>query len=125
MPAATTFNLVDSESANLGMTPETSQNGVTTFRETAVDVATEAVRSTVRNVNTKQGVTNSFKVSLPVAGTLPSGAPGILRTLRATVTYELPDGCTAQEREDLDAYVKSGLAVAQIQGAMRDYLYLY
>lgn len=125
MPAAISFNLVDSDSANLGMTPETSQNGVTTFRETAVDVATEAVRSTVRNVNTKQGVTNSFKVSLPVAGTLPSGASGILRTLRATVTYELPDGCTTQEREDLDAYVKSGLAVAQIQGAMRDYLYLY
>lgn len=70
----------------------------------------------------KAGTVNRarFDVEYPVVATVNS-VPTVVRTLRAQVTYILPDGCSDAERKDLHAFVLNGLANNQIAGQMRDY----
>lgn len=125
MAQATAIVLADGQAtpANVTFNPEQVTPALSTFVDRATGVAAYFRRFSVRfkpaSAQRKETQTQ-FNFSLPVAGTLPSGATGVVRTLRARVIYDLPDGCTDAERKDLHAFVRNGLANALIQGNMRD-----
>jgi len=125
MAQATAITLADGQATPVNVTfnPEQVTPAMSSFVDRATGVAAYFRRFTVRFKPAGGGrkeTQTQYSFSLPVSGTLPSGAPGVVRTLRARVIYDLPDGCTDGERKDLHAFVRNGLAHALVQGAMRD-----
>jgi len=125
MAQATSVVLADGASVNVTFTPESVTPALTGFVDRSSGVAVRFRRLTVRYNTNAKGVTTGLKVALPIYGVLPSGADGIIRTLRGTVELELPDGCTDAERKDLYAFVSNGLSNALVRGALRDFDPLY
>lgn len=108
--------------------PEQVTPAISTFVDRASGIATQYRRLSIRFDPSKSARADTraeLNVSIPVSGTLPSGATGILRTLRATMKFQLPDGCTDAERKDLFAFAKNALANALVTGVVRDYDPLY
>lgn len=125
MAQATSIVLADGQTTpvNTTFTPEQISPAYSAFVDRSTGVATRFRRLVVRYDPSKASrpyTKTTFDVSLPVYGTLPSGANGIIYTLRARGEYQLPDGCTDAERKDLLAFVKNGLANSLILGAVRD-----
>lgn len=110
---------------NVTFNPERVTPEVSVFADRTTGVSVKYPRLSLRFAQSGTKVLAGFNVSYPVWGTLPSGAEGVLRTLRAKVSYELPDGCTDAERKNLHAFTKNGLAQTLIQGLMRDLDPLY
>lgn len=125
MGQATSIVLADGLAANVTFTPESVTPALTGFVDRSSGVAVRFRRLSVRYNTSSKGVTTSLKVAIPIYGILPSGAEGVIRTLRATVELELPDGCTDAERKDLYAFSLNGLSNTLIRGALRDFDPLY
>jgi hypothetical protein len=129
MAQATSIVLADGQAtpANVTFAPEKVTPDVSTFVDRATGIASRFRRLTTRFKPSQNGGQNqaAFEVSIPSWGTLPSGATGVVYTLRASVQLKLPDGCTDAERKDLYAFVKNGLANTLIQGNCRDLDPLY
>lgn len=110
-PVNTTFSVES-------VTPQLSQ-----FVDRTTGVAAKYRRISVSYTpaNSQQkGTKAGMNVSIPVWGILTSGAEGVVRTLRAKVIFDEPDGCTDAERKDLYAFTYNGLSHALIKGALRD-----
>lgn len=125
MAQAAAIVLADGQATpqNVTFSPEKVTPEVSTFVDRTSGVFSRFRRLTTRFTPpiANQRVTKSgFDVSIPVWGTLPSGAEGVLRTLRARVNYDLPDGSTDAERKDLHAFVVNGLGNTLIRGNLRD-----
>lgn len=112
-PVATTFN------------PERVTPELSLFADRATGVSAKFRRLSVRFKPASQRTKAELDISIPVWGVLTSGAEGVLRTLRAKVLLDLPDGCTDAERKDLYAFAYNGLNHTLIKGAMRDLDPLY
>lgn len=115
---------------NVAFYPEEIAPKLSTFVDRTSGVSTLYRRLSIRNEKSHGTRDNRFQrnisaFSCPVSGTLPSGATGVIRTLRATVIFDLPDGCLDSERKDLFAFVKNAMSNAYVIGAMRDYDPLY
>ena len=110
-PVNTTFS-VESVPPQLSQFVDRTSGIAAKYRRISVSYAP----ATVATKKTKA----EFKVSIPVWGILPSGAEGVLRTLRGSVVFDEPDGCTDAERKDLYAFVANGLASPLVRGALRD-----
>lgn len=125
MAQAANVVIADGAAVNVTFSPESVTPALTGFVDRTSGVAVRFRRLSVRyNANSK-GVVTSLKVAIPIWGTLPSGADGVVRTLRGTVELELPDGCTDAERKDLFAFVSNGLGNTLVRGALRDLDPLY
>jgi len=113
--------------ANVTFSVEDVKSGIASFADRSSGVASRFARLTVRYAGPSAGKAGKtvYSVSMPIYGVLPSGANGILYTLRGNVELQLPDGCTDAERKDLYAFVRNGLANTLVQGNMRDYDPLY
>lgn len=113
--------------ANVTFTPESVTPALSRFVDRATGVASKFRRLNVRFTmpTAKKAGMQEVAISLPVWGTLASGAQGLLYTLRARVAYELPDGCTDAERKDLHALTVNSLNNALVRGSIRDLDPLY
>jgi hypothetical protein len=115
-PVATTF------------TPEQVTPQLSTFVDRSSGVAARFRRLSVRfeasTASTKR-IRSGLSVSIPVWGVLPSGASGVLYTLRAKCDMDLPENSTDAERKDLHAFIVNGLANTLVKGAVRDIDPLY
>lgn len=110
-PVGTTFS-VESVTPQLSQFVDRTTGIAAKYRRISVSYAP----ATVATKKTKA----EFKISIPVWGILPSGAEGVLRTLRGSVVFDEPDGCTDAERKDLYAFTVNGLANTLVRGALRD-----
>ena len=130
MAQASSIVLADGQAtpANVTFAPERVTPEVSTFVDRATGVASRFRRVSVRflpaNNNRRQN-RSSLDISVPVWGTLTSGAQGVLYTLRAKVDLQLPDGSTDAERKDLYAFVSNALSNALVRGSLRDLDPLY
>lgn len=125
MAQAAAIILADGQTTPVNVTfnPEKVTPDVSTFVDRATGVASRFRRLTTRFLpagNNRTVTRTALDVSIPVWGTLTSGAQGVLYTLRAKVEYSLPDGCSDAERKDLHAFVVNGLGNTLIRGNVRD-----
>jgi len=114
-PVATTFN------------PESVTPGLSSFAERSSGIAIGYKRIKVSNVFASgKSTVNKGRVTIeyPVTA-LVNGVTTVAYTLRADVSYVLPDASTTAERKNLHAFVKNALAHSLIQGAMQDLDPLY
>ena len=115
--------IADNAAVNVTFSPEKITPELSTLVDRTTGVASRFRRLTVRFVpakgNTKVNK-SGLAISIPVWGTLPSGAQGVLYTLRARLEFDLPDGCTDVERKDLYAFTINGAANTLVRGALRD-----
>lgn len=115
-PVATTF------------TPEQVTPQLSTFVDRSTGVAARFRRLSIRfdpSTNASKRNRTGLSVSIPVWGTLPSGASGVLYTLRAKLDMDLPENSTDAERKDLHAFVLNALGNTLVRGAIRDIDPLY
>lgn len=129
MAQAANIVLADGQATPVNVTfaVEDVKSGIATFADRSTGIASRFPRLTVRYKGAS-GTTpakTSFAVSMPIFGTLPSGAQGVIYTLRGSVNLDLPDGCTDAERKNFYAFIRNGLANTLVQGNMRDYDPLY
>lgn len=129
MSQASNIVIADGQSTpvNVTFSPESVTPSLSRFVDRTTGVASKFRRLNVRfNMPTaKKPGTQEAAISLPVWGTMASGAQGLLYTLRARVNYELPDGCTDAERKDLHALTVNALSNVLVRGSMRDLDPLY
>lgn len=107
---------------NVTFAPDNSAPGAVKFFDKSTGIAAFFRSITVRYsaVSSQRKTTRTqYDIALPVTGTV-DGVTKVIRTLRATVQYVLPDECTDAERKDLHAFVVNGLGNALIRGNMRD-----
>lgn len=109
-PAATTFG-VESASAPLSTFAERSSGVFAKFRRLTLRYLPASFK--------QRSVKTSYAVSVPIWGVQASGAEGVIRTLRARVEYDIPDGSTDGEKKDLHAFVVNGLSNVVIANHMR------
>lgn len=127
MAQAAAIVLADGQTTpvNTTFTPERVTPELSTFVDRLSGVAARFRRLSIRFLPSQAKTKTSFTVACPVWGTLPSGAGGVIYTLRARVELELPDGSTDGERKDLYAFLYNGLNATLIKGSMRDLDPLY
>lgn len=104
-------------------TPESVTPELSTFVDRSSGVAARFRRLS----NRYQPATASLKrtrtalsVSAPIWGTLPSGASGVIYTLRGKVDFDFPENCTDAERKDMYAFVLNSLSNTLLRGSLRD-----
>lgn len=130
MATATNITINDGQATPVArtFTFERKQDDVLTFVDRSTGVAAKFARLTIRQVPaTTAGskVKMALRVSIPVWGTLPSGASGIIRTLRAGPDgFDIPDDSTAAERADLFAFYTNGLNHALVKGIVTNLDYV-
>lgn len=124
MAQAAAINVNDGQATPVAVsfTPESVTPALTRFVDRATGIAAKFRRINVRfNMPTsKKAGVQEVATSIPVWGTLPSGAQGVVYTLRARTIYELPDGCTDAERKDLFAIHNNAQNNTLIRGSVRD-----
>lgn len=130
MAQATAIVIEDGQAtpADVTFNPESITPSLSTFVDRTLGIFSRFRRLSIRFAPASaksRSTKTSLKFSIPVWGTLPSGAQGILYTLRSSVELELPDGCTASERNDIYAFTVNGLQNPLIRGNMRDMDPLY
>lgn len=129
MAQASTIVIADGQATpvNVTFSPESVTPALSRFVDRTTGVASKFRRLNVRfNMPTsKKPGMQEATVSLPIFGTLPSGAQGIMYTLRSRVVLELPDGCTDAERKDLYALTINAMNNALVRGSLRDLDPLY
>lgn len=130
MAQATAIVINDGQATpvSTSFTPEMVTPALSTFVDRSSGIASRFRRLSLRfGLATRQNKRNTadFSVAIPVVGTLPSGAIGVLRTLRAKVNFELPEDSTPAERSDLFAFVANGLQDSLVKGMLKDLDPLY
>lgn len=129
MAQATSLVIADGQATpvNVTFSPESVTPSLSRFVDRTSGVASKFRRLNVRfNMPTaKKPGQEELAISVPVWGTLPSGAQGVVYTLRSRLILELPDGCTDAERKDLYAFTTNAMSNALVRGSMRDLDPLY
>lgn len=129
MPAAAAITINDGQATPVAVTfsPESVTSDVSSFADRTAGVAIGFRRLNVSNKFAKgTSKVNRAKMTIdyPVTA-LVNGVTTVAYTLRASVDVILPDQATDAERKNLYAFVRNGLAHAQVQGALRDLDPLY
>jgi len=129
MAQAANIVLADGQATPVNRTfsVEDVKSGIATFVDRSTGMASRFARLTLRwaTPQPNKAAKESFLVSMPVYGVLPSGAQGVIYTPRFRVEVELPDGCTDAERKDLYAFGINGLQNTLVRGSLRDYDFPY
>lgn len=123
MAQAAAIAIADGSAVSTTFNPEKVTPEVSTFVDRTTGVASRFRRLTTRFSpanNNRLSTRTALDVSIPIWGTLTSGASGVLYTLRAKVEYVLPDGCSTAERNDLHAFVSNALSNTLVRGNLRD-----
>lgn len=124
MAQAAAITLNNHAAVGVIFNPEQVSPALTTFVDRSSGVASQFNRLSARYLpagGARKSTKSSLKFATPITGTLPSGAIGIIRTLRATVEFDFDDGSTDTERKDIYALVSNGLANPLLRGALRDH----
>lgn len=130
MSQATAFTLADGQATpvNITFSPERVTPELSTFVDRSSGIAARFRRLSARfnpATNGRKSNKAQLNISIPVVGVMASGQTGVIYTLRSTISYELPDGCTDAERKDLHALTVNALGQALLRGVMRDLDPLY
>lgn len=130
MATATNITINDGQATPVArtFTFERKEGDVLTFVDRSTGVAAKFARLTLRQVPAATAgskVKVAFRVSIPVWGVLPSGASGVIRTLRVGPDgFDIPDDSTAAERADLFAFYANGLNHALVKNIVTNLDYV-
>lgn len=128
MAQAANVTLANNAAVGVVFNPEQVSPALTTFVDRSSGIASHFNRISARYSpagGTRKSTKSSLKIAMPIVGTLPSGATGVVRTLRAVIEFDFDDGSTDTERKDIYAFASNALANSLLRGALRDHDPLY